>query len=522
MDVKTVVTYNTVISACAKAGEVGMAKSLLQRMTKHGGTGVRPDIVSFNSVISACANQSRWKDALRILDKCHRTPGVDPDIITYTNAMRACAKGGNPERALMLLQVVKDKGLRLDNYCYAAVIDACAKGKMWKRALELLEEMREQHGITPNEIAYSVTITACGNGGQWKKSLELLEQMKSLGLNVNLITYNAVITALSKAARRNTRNNRAHDKHDDLWKKALELLDEIKEKGYEPDGFSYSAAITCCGAGGKWEEALGLIRKMQKGGPRSRPNKVAFSAAISACGRSGRHKEALELFTDMKEQGLQPDIVAYNAVFSALRVAEEPDEAYRLWQEMCGKAGTSSIPSTKIATARADGSVHPDIITITDVIGALSHEDGGDIASGNERSKRRIDAVFREAVSRGIVLKGTLDSSHEIDLSGLSLPVARAAVRYIFRDIEIGARGEAKQPQDAVVLITGVGKAWIPRGSNHIQQQDSDGLPLRDLVQQVLLQDFDPPIKSLIPRLAQGTVEVSKEEVESWLSKTRP
>jgi len=86
MDIsKTVVTYNTVISACARAREVGMAKSLLAKMQRAG---IRPNEVSFNSVIGACASTARWKDALDLLDQCYREPGVTPNIYIYTNAMR--------------------------------------------------------------------------------------------------------------------------------------------------------------------------------------------------------------------------------------------------------------------------------------------------------------------------------------------------------------------------------------------------------------------------------------------------
>ena len=82
---KTVVTYNTVISACARARQVGNAKSLLTKMRKEG---IAPNVISFNSVIGACASTARWKDALTVLDQCYREPGVTPDIYTYTNAMR--------------------------------------------------------------------------------------------------------------------------------------------------------------------------------------------------------------------------------------------------------------------------------------------------------------------------------------------------------------------------------------------------------------------------------------------------
>jgi pentatricopeptide repeat domain-containing protein 1 len=84
---KTVVTYNTVISACARAREVGMAKSLLVKMQKNA-NGIRPNEVTFNSVIGACASTARWKDALSLLDQCYREPGVTPNIYIYTNAMR--------------------------------------------------------------------------------------------------------------------------------------------------------------------------------------------------------------------------------------------------------------------------------------------------------------------------------------------------------------------------------------------------------------------------------------------------
>jgi pentatricopeptide repeat protein len=122
--------------------------------------------------------------------------------------------------------------------------------------------------------------------------------MRERKLQINLITYNSAITALSKASRREARKSarehapqRFSTKHGatvesfdidelQLWKKALHLLDQMRLDGIEPDGFSYSATISCCGAGGRWQEALSLIEIMQNGNPRTRPNKIAYTAAI--------------------------------------------------------------------------------------------------------------------------------------------------------------------------------------------------------------------------------------------------
>lgn len=113
-------------------------------------------------------------------------------------------------------------------------------------------------------------------------------------MRINVITYNSAITALSKASRRNAKysgkmnsqsylpesNEAVHIDEDQLWIRALELIEQMKADGLEPDGFSYSAAISCCGSGGRWKEALHLIKTMKKGGPKTQPNKVAYTAAI--------------------------------------------------------------------------------------------------------------------------------------------------------------------------------------------------------------------------------------------------
>ena len=117
-------------------------------------------------------------------------------------------------------------------------------------------------------------------------------QMRVKGMSINLITYNSAITALSKASRYYARSatrstpGASSDSTDttdseELWPTALHLLGQMKDDGIEPDGFSFSAAISCCGAEGRWKEALELIRLMKKGGPRTRPNRIAYTAAIS-------------------------------------------------------------------------------------------------------------------------------------------------------------------------------------------------------------------------------------------------
>lgn len=159
---------------------------------------------------------------------------------------------------------------------------------------------------------------------------------------------------------------------------------------------------------------------------------------------------------------------------------------------MCGKKQTK----TK-ALATANAPVSPDIITLTDVIGTLSRAETVD--------KSKIDAVFHDAVERGIVMrKDGLDSDFEVDLTGMSLPVARAACRFIFQRILTDVqKGEALEE---VTLLTGVGRA-----------QDGTTTSLREYILQVLEEDFDPPMHGVVPKRAQGTVVIDKG-VEAWIA----
>ena len=128
----TVVQYNTVLTCLARSKQVGQCQRLLQRLqdrsrsnqnNNNDSSPISPDEISYNAVIGACASIGKWREALAVLDECYKEPDFEPNIYIFTNAMRACAKGGNIPKALSLLQVVKDKGLPVDSYCYTAVID---------------------------------------------------------------------------------------------------------------------------------------------------------------------------------------------------------------------------------------------------------------------------------------------------------------------------------------------------------------------------------------------------------------
>jgi len=478
------ILFNRVISACAKARELEAASGVFYKMKAQN---VAPDTVTYNALITAAANTGRSNAALRLLEMCENDTGAD--VITYTNTIRACAKGRMSKKSMQLLKDAKEKKMPLDAFIYTATIDACAKAHEYEDALDLLSDMKNNN-VLPNEYTYSSVITACGNCGQWKKALDLLDTMKKNGMKVSTITYNSVISALSKGARQSIKG--ASDTKTDpqnLWIKALELLEEMKSKRVWPDMYTYSGVLSCCASGGRYKEALDLIKTMQNGPPRVRPNKIAYTGAIYACARSGEWSHALRLFVDMKVDRVRYDLVTYNALAAAFSNGGQPDLAFELWNDMCGKG------SGQFSAGAED--LSPDIITLETVIGCLV--EGGE-------NKAMMDSVFKDAVEMQIVLPSdSMDTKWEIDLSGMSLPVARAACRYIIK------RLDNIDTQD-LSLITGI-------GMHHHDNSKYGSTTLKECVKEVLQEDFYPSLLSELTERAPGVVFVEKHSLQAWLEK---
>ena len=206
---------------------------------------------------------------------------------------------------------------------------------------------------------------------------------------------------------------------------------------------------------------------------------------------------AYDLFTKMKNDGVQPDLVAYNALIGAGMTADEPSEVFDIWKEMCQLSNQDGSDKNKKNNKKTD--VSPDIVTLTEVIATL------DNASGKV-NRERVDEVFTEAVNRGLILrKDSLDTYWEFDLSNMSQPIARAACRYIFNQISQrhAASDTAKEEEDDDVkdlsLITGASR-------------------MREHVRGILRDELKPSIYCVVPKLEQGTLLVKKKMVQNYIN----
>jgi pentatricopeptide repeat domain-containing protein 1 len=64
------------------------------------------------------------------------------------------------------------------------------------------------------------------------------------------------------------------------------------------------------------------------------PDVISYNAAISACEKGLQWEKALHFLSEMRTQGLQPDVISYNAAISACEKGLQWEKALQLLSEM--------------------------------------------------------------------------------------------------------------------------------------------------------------------------------------------
>jgi hypothetical protein len=154
----------------------------------------------------------------------------------------------------------------------------------------------------------------------------------------------------------------------------------------------------------------------------------------------------------------------------------------------------------------------------------LLHSSIGAMSSGlDDKSNRlRIDQVFAEAVQYGAVFQNESQSrwTWQYDLTSMSFPVARAACRYILQQLPSRLLPDLQD----LVLVTGSGGGGSSSSSTHrwasgggTTQHHRSMLFLREYVQEILENDFDPGLVSNIANSTPGSVEIQANTLRLWI-----
>lgn len=309
------ISYNSVLHACAKAGEDIMARKTLLRMTlryQEKRSSVQPVIISFNTLLNAYSYSPRAKaahDAEKVLDwmeEMAETEGLQirPDAYSYTSVIDCYSKSQTPERAM-------------------AVLD------------RLLQRQVEGYHVAPTVVTFTAALHAMSRSLDKEapqKAMAMISLMEGLhSTGADLAPTTAVYNSLLTVWKRNSRG------------KVLE------------------------------EAVLGILEQMKNKPPYAQPNRWTYTIVLSALpNRNGEHtivaSDLLDEMISSDDPDIHPHTLTYNAYLNTL-VSDSSDATESKVQEIFSmlknnaKLGNSDMRANaqtyNVMMKRAGNSNHP-------------------------------------------------------------------------------------------------------------------------------------------------------------------
>lgn len=231
---RNVVSWNAMISAYTRAGELKSSRELFDKMPER-------NVVSWNSMISGYAQNGQSAEAIQLFKQMIRTANsndLKPDEVTMAVVISACAHLGALELGSWVVKYMIENHIKLSISGYNSLIFMYAKCGSMRDAEKVFQGMEERDVVSYNTLIAG--LAAHGNGNQ---ALKFMSKMREEGLEADRITYIGVLTACSHAG---------------LLKEGRQVFESIKTPGVD----HYACMVDLLGRMGQLDKAKRLIDSM--------------------------------------------------------------------------------------------------------------------------------------------------------------------------------------------------------------------------------------------------------------------
>jgi len=189
---ESVVTYNTIMDACARCGHMERVAEVLNNMQQAG---IAPNIITYSTMIKGHCQAGELQKAFGLLEKMRRDTNLKPDEIMYNSLIDGCSQNNLVDEGLRLFQQMQDEGVRPSNFTLSAVVKLMSRARRLDRAYDLVHETAGKYRIRPNVHVHTNLIQACIAARQLSRALSGLERMVEDRVQPNERTYAILLRA---------------------------------------------------------------------------------------------------------------------------------------------------------------------------------------------------------------------------------------------------------------------------------------------------------------------------------------
>lgn len=374
IDPPDIIVYNSVLDCWAKSSAtdaVEKAKAFLEKMVADG---VSPDEYSYNTVIYAMVRAGNIASAEAMLDTMSAA-GVPPDCTTYNTLLAAWNKSGRQDAssraANIFARMKQDINVQPDLFTYNIMLYSCAKAGNADGAQALFDEMcQEKSSVSPDIVSLNTVISAWSRSRRLdapEQTEKIVECLHEIGGNLkpNTVTFNSVLGTYVHSRRPD-----AAQHCERVFNKMIECYNN-GNMSTKPDCVTYnllihSWALSPLESAPDHAESIFVELKRrfeQDGDNRVKPSAKTYGALINAWSKSGRPnagvkaEEYLRLSILKAERGEieePPRVFEFTSTMAAWANSGQPnaifklDELLHLLLKEFRKGNKSARPDAKV------------------------------------------------------------------------------------------------------------------------------------------------------------------------------
>merc|ERR1719235_706261 len=348
-----VVSYNTLLKAYLKQGQVVKARKLLTEMSESNiqanqvtynemlnalvavkerqemwalvremnAMGMRPNAVTCSIILKSLTAHSATDDvrqAMALIDNMQE----DMDEVLFASVVEACVRVGQLDLLSSKLQQYAGLGglAGLTAPTYGSMIKAYGRARDIERVRELWHEMRRRH-VTPTSITLGCVIDALVNNGFPDEALALVREIKddeTCKDILNTVIYSTLLKGFAQARQPG---------------RVQEVFEEMKEMGIACNTVSYNTMLDANARTGKMDRADELFREMVASG--ISPDVITYSTLVKGHCQSGDIDQGFQVLKEMVANGVyEPDEILYNSLLDGCAKQHRVDDALKLVEDM--------------------------------------------------------------------------------------------------------------------------------------------------------------------------------------------
>uniref|UniRef100_A0A453E4M6 DYW domain-containing protein n=1 Tax=Aegilops tauschii subsp. strangulata TaxID=200361 RepID=A0A453E4M6_AEGTS len=244
-------TFNTLITAHARAGRVADARSLFDEMPER-------NVVSWSAMVNGYVQAGDVREALGVFSQM-QAQGVRPDDTVLVGVLAACAQLGALEQGKWVHGYLKANNIRITVFLGTALVDMYAKCGEVQLGMEVFEGMKDK-----NVLAWTTMIKGLAMHGRGADSLTLFSQMESSGVKPDDIAFIGALCACT---------------HTGLVDKGRELFNSmVSNYGIKPKIEHYGCMVDLLARNGLLSEARDMVEKMPM-----KPDALIWGALMAGC-----------------------------------------------------------------------------------------------------------------------------------------------------------------------------------------------------------------------------------------------